>query len=55
MTIFLICMIPVSAMLSFVLCALLSAASAADRQEEIYFAEMAKKKARSITPDERAS
>ena len=43
MMIFLICMIPVSAMLGFVLCALLSAASAADRQEEKYFAEIAKK------------
>ena len=38
MTIFLICMLPVSATLGFVLCALLSAASAADRQEERCFA-----------------
>ena len=37
MTIFLICMIPVSAFFGFMLCALLSAASAADRQEEEYF------------------
>ena len=40
MTIFLICMLPVSATLGFVLCALLTAASAADRQEEAYFAKL---------------
>ena len=38
MTILLICMIPVSALFGFVLCVLLSAASAADRQEEKCFA-----------------
>ena len=37
MTVFLICMIPVSAFMGFILCALLQAASAADRQEEKYF------------------
>ena len=37
MTVFLICMIPVSAFMGFMLCALLQAASAADRQEEKYF------------------
>ena len=34
MTVFLICMIPISGMLGFMLCAMLSVASAADRQEE---------------------
>ena len=37
MTVFLICMISVSTFIDFVLCALLQAASAADRQEEKYF------------------
>ena len=43
MTIFLICMIPVSAFFGFMLCALLTAASAADRREEEYFAGIAEK------------
>ena len=43
MTIFLICMIPVSAFLGFMLCALLTAASAADRREEEYFTRIAEK------------
>ena len=34
MTVFLICMIPISGMLGFMFCAMLSVASAADRQEE---------------------
>ncbi len=34
MTVFLICMIPISGILGFMLCAMLSVASAADRQEE---------------------
>lgn len=50
MTIFLICMIPVSAMLGFVLCALLSAASAADRQEEKYFAQKAVEEKKEANP-----
>ena len=37
MTVFLICMIPVSTFMGFMLCALLQAASAADRQEEKCF------------------
>lgn len=36
MTIFLICMIPVSGFLGFMTCALLQMAGAADRQEERY-------------------
>ena len=36
MTIFLICMIPVSGFLGFMTCALLQIAGAADRQEEQY-------------------
>ena len=43
MMIFLICMIPVSASFGFMLCALLTAASAADRHEEEYFAQLKKK------------
>ena len=43
MTIFLICMLPVSATLGFVLCALLTAASTADRQEKEYFSSKAEK------------
>ena len=43
MTVFLICMLPVSMLMGFVLCALLQAASAADRQEEKYFAELKSK------------
>ena len=37
MTVFLICMIPISGMLGFMFCAMLSVASAADRQEEKLF------------------
>jgi hypothetical protein len=40
MTILLICLIPVAGLLSFFTCAILQAASAADRQEERYFAEL---------------
>ncbi len=43
MTIFLICMIPVSAFFGFMLCALLTAASAVDRHEEEYFTGIAEK------------
>lgn len=43
MTIFLICMIPVSAFFGFMLCALLTAASTADRRKEEYFAQLKKK------------
>lgn len=39
MTIFLICMIPVSGLLGFVMCALCVAAGDADRQDERLFAE----------------
>ena len=49
MTVFLICMIPVSAFMGFMLCALLQAASAADRQEEKYFAELKSKEAEEKT------
>lgn len=37
MTVFLICMIPVSTFMGFMPCALLQAASAADHREEKYF------------------
>lgn len=50
MTIFLICMIPVSAMLGFALCALLSAASAADCQEEAYFVQKAVEEKKEANP-----
>ena len=43
MTIFLIIMIPVSAMFGFTLCAMLQVAAQADRQKEKYFAEQAEK------------
>ena len=43
MTIFLIIMIPVSAMFGFTLCAMLQVAAHADRQEEKLFAEKAEK------------
>ena len=43
MMIFLICMIPVSAFFGFMLCALLTAASTADRREEECFAQLKKK------------
>ena len=44
MTIFLICMIPVSAFFGFMLCALLTVASAADRREEEYFVQLKEEK-----------
>lgn len=43
MMIFLICMIPVSAFFGFMLCALLTAASTADRREEAYFSGVTEK------------
>ena len=43
MTLFLIIMIPVSAMFGFTLCAMLQVAAQADRQEEKLFAEQAEK------------
>ena len=39
MIVFLICMIPVSGFIGFLLCAMLHAASDADRQDEKLFAE----------------
>ena len=44
MMIFLICMIPVSAFFGFMLCALLTAASEADRREAEYFEQLDEKK-----------
>lgn len=48
MVIFLICMIPVSAFLGFMTCAILHIASEADRQEERYLAAQSQKNAAGV-------
>ena len=45
MIIFLICLIPVSGVLGFMLCAILQIAGESDRQEERYLAAQAQKSA----------